>query len=287
MKITVLSENTSLLPELEAEYGLSIYLEKGNTRLLFDTGAYGACIKNAAALGISIDKCTAIAFSHNHFDHCGGFLKIAEELKPRCPVYAHYGFFRNKYWDHRQDEQDSEFYEKTLEHVGPPFDWEFLFRNKISSFRLLADDVFSLGDDIFLVGNFKEPCGLETVHPSSVMEDRDGGLTRDSFPDEQACVIKTSRGIVILTGCAHSGIVNIIETVKRRFPALPILAVFGGTHLVPPNMARIAATAKYFNEQKIEMAGVCHCTGPEGLKAFSALDCYVRTGAGFIFDTPD
>ena len=66
MKLTVLSENAVLYPRLEAEFGLSVYLEEGNTRLLFDAGERGACLRNAEKLGIDLRRVTAVAFSHNH-----------------------------------------------------------------------------------------------------------------------------------------------------------------------------------------------------------------------------
>lgn len=78
MKLTVLSENAVLYPGLEGEFGLSVYLEEGDARLLFDAGERDACLRNAEKLGIDLRRVTAVAFSHNHRDHCGGSL-----LQPR------------------------------------------------------------------------------------------------------------------------------------------------------------------------------------------------------------
>ncbi|NLU24643.1 MAG: MBL fold metallo-hydrolase [Clostridiales bacterium] len=285
MKLTVLSENCSLIPPLSAEYGLSVYLEQGGTRLLFDAGCYGGCLDNARALGIDLHALTAIAFSHNHRDHCGGFVRLAGELRPACPVYAHAGFFRRKWWDHSADPVTQPTYENTLELVGPPMDSSFFFQQRITGFRLLSADVFPLGDDVYLLGNFPVPTGIESVHPSSVMEDAAGQMVRDTFRDEQVCVVRTKKGLVVLTGCAHNGIMNILETVKQRFPGEPVCAVFGGTHLVPPDTRRIEETAAYFARSSLACAGVCHCTGPEGTEAFSRLvPSYVPTGAGFTWE---
>lgn len=85
MKLTVLSENAVLYPGLEGEFGLSVYLEEGDTRLLFDAGERDACLRNAEKLGIDLRRVTAVAFSHNHRDHCGGFLRLAEQLPPDYP----------------------------------------------------------------------------------------------------------------------------------------------------------------------------------------------------------
>ena len=108
MKLTVLSENAVLCPGLEGEFGLSVYLEEGDTRLLFDAGERDACLRNAEKLGIDLRRVTAVAFSHNHRDHCGGFLRLAELLPPDVPIYAHSGFFIRKWWDHRCDPPQQE-----------------------------------------------------------------------------------------------------------------------------------------------------------------------------------
>ena len=285
MKLTVLSENHTLSPALQAEYGLSMYLEQGNTRLLFDVGTYGACMDNAAALGIDLGALTAIAFSHNHWDHCGGFLRLAEELHPACPVYAHSDFFRRKWWDHSADPVEEPIHEDAIAFVGPPMEPGFFFRQRIAGFRLLSADVFPLGDDVYLLGNFPVSAGIEAVHPSSRMELAGGELAADTFRDEQVCVVRTGAGLAVLTGCAHNGIMNILDTVERRFPGERVCAVFGGTHLMPPEKGRILATASRFAAGGILCAGVCHCTGPEGLDAFSRLvPAYTEVGSGFRWE---
>jgi len=288
MKLTVLSENHTLDPALEAEYGLSMFLEKGGTRLLFDVGGYGACVDNARKLGVDLTALTAIAFSHNHRDHCGGFARIARELRPTCPVYTRTDFFRRKWWDHSRDPENQPTRENTLELVGPVLSPEFLYRQRITGFRLLRDDVFPLGDGVYLLGNFPVDRDAEAVHPSSVMETAEGSFVPDDFRDEQVCAAETGKGLVVLTGCAHNGIVNILQTVERRFPGQRILAVFGGTHLVPPDPERIRRTTAYFAASGIACAGVCHCTGPDGLESFARqVPAYAETGAGFVWESED
>ena len=139
MKLTVLSENAVLYPGLEGEFGLSVYLEEGDTRLLFDAGERDACLRNAEKLGIDLRRVTAVAFSHNHRDHCGGFLRLAELLPPDVPIYAHSGFFIRKWWDHQCDPPQQETYSQTLELVGPPMEASWFFQQGLTGFRCLAD----------------------------------------------------------------------------------------------------------------------------------------------------
>jgi glyoxylase-like metal-dependent hydrolase (beta-lactamase superfamily II) len=177
MKLTILSENTSFDPALEAEFGLSIYVEKGGVRLLFDTGSHGACLDNARRLRIDLSAVNVIAFSHNHWDHCGGFLRLADELHPLCPVYAHRGFFRQKWWDHRHDAPQEATRADTLEPVGPPMGADFFFQKGISGFRELPGAVCSRGEDIYLLGNFPVPAVRKPSGPPRPWSLRTGALS--------------------------------------------------------------------------------------------------------------
>ena len=163
----------------------------------------------------------------------------------------------------------------------------WFFQQGLTGFRCLADDTVEIGPHVYLLGNFPVPGPEEAVHPSSVMEGPDGRLVLDTFPEEQVCAVDTPAGLVVLTGCAHNGICSILSTVERRFPGRPIYAIFGGTHLVPPDPARIARTADCFRRSSVACAGVCHCTGPLGLEAFAQLvPAYLPTGAGLVWQTP-
>lgn len=288
MKITVLSENTSLDPRLEAEFGLSVWVECGDTRLLFDVGESGAAMKNAETLGIDLSSCTAIAFSHNHRDHCGGFVPFAKQYHPTCPVYVHHGFFRDKWWDHREDDPSRPTHQQALELVGPAMTSDFFFRNGCTGFRALADKTVEIGKNVFLLGRFPIARGWERVHVSQKMDGFCGHLTRDTFRDEQVCVVRGKSGLTVLTGCAHNGIVNILSTVRRRFPGEKIAAVIGGTHLLPPSEKRLKKTVDYFLKKPVSCACVCHCTGPDGLAAFQGfVPSYRPTGAGFVYEDED
>ena len=287
MKLTVLSENATLDPNLEAEYGLSIYLEDGKDHILFDTGERGACLRNAQNLGINLHETTTVALSHNHRDHCGGLLSLTEILPSDVPIYTHTGFFTRKWWDHRYDPPFQETYAQTIELVGPPMEPSWFFQNRMTGFRCLEDDVVPIGEHSYLVGNFPLPNKEENIHPSSIMEGPDGSFVPDSFPEEQVCVVDTPAGLIVLTGCAHHGIQNILSTVLQRFPDKSIYAVFGGTHLVPPDPIRIRRTADWFRTSTISCAGVCHCTGAMGLEIFAeTVPSYLHTGSGLLWETP-
>jgi len=287
MKLVFLTENSVVKEGLSAEHGTSIYFEKGDVKMLFDTGYFGAVRTNAEKMGVDLTQVNVVAFSHNHVDHAGGFLRINDLIKPDCQILLHKGFHIRKYWDHRFDPDTDPTAAKNLEMVGPAMPLEWFFTHGKYGMRIIADDLYKISDDVYLVGNFPVQRGIEAVWPASRMETPSGDYVTDEFPDEQACVIRTKEGLVVLSGCAHNGIINIIETIKKHFPGEKIHSVFGGTHLVPYNPFRVEQTVKYFNESGIKFAGVCHCTGPAIADFAQKVDCYIKTGAGFALEFDD
>ena len=286
MKLVFLTDNSVLYDNLIPEHGMSVYVEKGDTKLLFDTGFYGAVRHNARQLGVDLTKVNVVAFSHNHNDHSSGFVSINELISADCPILLHKGFHVRKYWDHRFD-GDPDPATKYLEMNGPGIPLEWFFANGKYNMRMIEDDLYKVTDDIYLVANFPAQRGIEAVYPCLRMETPSGDYVTDEFRDEQICVIKVKEGLVILSGCAHNGIMNIIETVKIRFPGEKIHAVFGGTHLNPYNAERVKRTVKYFNESNIKHVGVCHCTGPALPDFAENVNCYVKTAAGFSIEFED
>lgn len=160
---------------------------------------------------------------------------------------------------------------------------EYFFQNQKYNFRIIEDDLYNVSENIYLVSNFPVQRGIEAVFPASRME-INGEFVVDEFRDEQAAVIKTPNGLVVLTGCAHNGIMNILNTVKKHFPNDCIYRIFGGTHLVPYNENRVKTTIDYFINSNIKFSGVCHCTGPAVADFAKSVKSYTKIGAGFVFE---
>lgn len=284
MKIVILVENHTLNPKLQQEHGLSVYVEKDGFHMIFDMGETGLFMENAQELDIDLSNLDAIAFSHNHCDHCGGFLSYVKKGYQPIPVYIHRGYFRRKWWDHTKDPVDNPTYERGMEFVGPVMSPDFFYQNGYLKFRMLPDDVFELAPDIYLVGNFSIDLENEPPHPSSTMEIDPVTFVLDDFRDEQICVIRSSKGLILLTGCAHNGIMNIVATIERRFHGERIYAIFGGTHLVQAEELRIQKTIDYINSKDMNIAGVCHCTGTAVIAKFKELvPSYVNVGGGYVW----
>ena len=287
MKLVFLSENSVVADGLKGEHGTSVYVEKDNIKLVFDCGYFGAAGENAEKLGIDLSQVNVVAFSHNHVDHAGGFVFMKDKFTADVQILLHQGFHTRKYWDHRFDPETDPTAAKNLEMVCPAMPLEWFFTNGKFGMRIIADDLYKISDDVYLVANFPVQRGIEAVFPASRMETSAGEYVVDEFRDEQACVIRVKEGLVVLSGCAHNGIMNILETIKKHFPGENIVAIFGGTHLVPYNPQRVEETVKYFNESGIKYAGVCHCTGPAIADFANKVTSYIKTGSGLTLEFED
>ena len=166
--------------------------------------------------------------------------------------------------------------------MGPGFDAAWVVQNQVTGFRIFKGDLLELGEDVFLMSRLSEDRGFEEIDPTSTMEAPDQhGVVRDEFTDEQMVVVREEDGLTLLTGCAHNGIVNMIQKARERF-SLPVKTVIGGTHLVAADEKRIGATVDWFVRQNFAKVGVCHCTGPVALEAFEKdVPGYFFAGAGY------
>ena len=265
MRIVTLIENTPGDPRCACEHGLSLYLETHDHRLLMDTGSTGAFADNAEALGIDLTRVDTVVLSHGHYDHAGGLLRFAA-LNPGAPIYLQAG-------------ADGDFYHGDR-YIG------------IDKAITALPQVRPVRGDLRIDGELFLFAGItgRRFWPQSNLSlrvRRDGQTLQDDFSHEQCLVVSQDGHRVLVSGCAHNGIRNILSTVERRFPERPIQAVFGGTHLVPPDPERITRTADYFRHSSITCAGVCHCTGPMGLEVFAqTVPAYLPTGAGLVWQTP-
>ncbi len=253
MKITTLIENKLKEGEdLKIEHGLSLYIEADNKKMLFDTGQSGDFIQNAEDLNIDLKDLDYVFISHGHFDHSGGLERLIKEINPDFELYVGDGFFNNKY--SLREDGDYKF-------TGNPFDASFLRDNKIST-TYVNKDITYLTENIMIFTNFKREEEFENTNQTMYLK-QDGEYIKDPFLDEISLGIKTDKGLVLIVGCSHVGIVNIIDTITER-TGMPIYALLGGTHLVKEDDEKINTIIDYLREKDMNLIGACHCTGKQG-----------------------
>lgn len=258
IKITTLIEN---MPDNEQtlafEHGFSVYIECEGKKILFDTGQTGDFVKNAVALGIALERTDAVVLSHGHYDHTGGVSALLEHLEKgvKIPCYVGKEFFLEKY----KLLEDGSF-----KYNGNPFPKALLEQeNSPMELNFVEQDVTWLAENIVLFKNFQRVTGYEQVNPKFFVKQGESYI-QDYFPDEIALGIIIEQGLVLIAGCSHVGIVNMLEHVKRILQ-LPVIAVLGGTHLVEAEEERLKKTAEAFREHGVQRIAVSHCTGEEGM----------------------
>lgn len=256
MKIKTLIENTSCGDMWEKEHGLSLYLETDMHKLLFDTGKSGLFLTNAARMELDISQIDTVIISHGHYDHGGGlpaFLKRNE----RAFVYLsekalepHFGKRENN----------------NIEYIGMD---ETLWEN--SRIRLVSGTTV-IDRELTI---FSEVTGKEFVSEANavLLERENGNYIQDRFLHEQNLIVKKSSGCkILISGCSHNGIVNIIERFIQLEGQAPDV-VIGGFHLMEPSSGKaiprqqVEAVADRLLSYKGRMGETsyytCHCTGLE------------------------
>jgi 7,8-dihydropterin-6-yl-methyl-4-(beta-D-ribofuranosyl)aminobenzene 5'-phosphate synthase len=246
--LTILVENTTPVPALVGEYGFSALIEVDDHKILFDTGSDQAIYHNAAQLGIDLNTIDAIIISHGHFDHTGGLLSYFKQYGSR-PLYAHSGVFVNRPLPLGRN---------NFKDIGCGFSQEEIL--KAGAKLHLRDEFSSIFPEVYISG---------TIPRNSQFEDTGGnfkmvvnGETQDDpLLDDSALIIDHPEGLIIVSGCAHAGIINIIEHARRQTGKSQVLAFIGGTHLISASQQRLDQTISALDSFSISKIIVSHCTG--------------------------
>ena len=256
MIIKMLIENECENTDLHKEHGISLYIETEGKKLLFDTGRSGAFVDNAAKIGIDVGKIDNVIISHAHSDHGGGLLRFSQVNK-HAPVYI-------------SDKAQREYYIKLLlikADVSIPHAVFDTFSDRICFIKNFT----KIEDGIFLITRFKRKYPLVRSSKKLLVKQK-GQLVRDEFDHEIALVIDNKGKLVIVTGCSHNGVENMIDAVIAHFPDMPIQTVIGGFHLMGfpfsnlmgESRLNIAALGNRLLDYHIEKTYTCHCTGKRG-----------------------
>lgn len=276
MTITTLIENSreDESSDLQTEHGVSLYIRKGGKNILFDTGQSDKYFKNAEKLGLSIEDVDILIISHGHFDHGGGLKQFLEE-NSRAKVYLKEGAF-GKTYAKRGIFRKYIGLDKSL--LGPYRERFVYVEEKAEPLK----NVFILPD---ITDRHPRPAGNRVL-----FEKQGGRFVPDDFGHELVAVFREKNGLVVITGCSHRGILNMIETAEQEFPDEPIKAVLGGFHLMNPAkgvMAETEETVRSIGKTLLQKKHVGkiysgHCTGEKPYELLkeelgSKLDSF-RTG---------
>lgn len=249
MRIIELVENTEGSRGCPVEHGLSFYVETAKHKLLIDAGASSLFAENAKRLGVDLKEVDIAVLSHGHYDHGGGmpeFLKINDHAK----VYLQESAFGEHY---RIDYEGAE-----PVSIGLPKEM------KDSGRIVNAGDTLRIDEELFLFGRI----GHERFSPEGNKElhiKTEAGMIRDDFRHEQCLVVTQNEKNYLFSGCAHHGILNILERFRRLFGKDPD-AVLSGFHMIKKTDFteedfRIIEKTAYELKKCSTMFYTGHCTG--------------------------
>lgn len=259
---------------LQNEHGLSFLVEIDQKTILFDTGKSDAFIENASKLRRDLSKVDSIVLSHGHYDHTGGLKSFVSKYGNSFSLFVHPDIFIDKY------RVENDF----MQFLGNDWDMNWL-RNHDIRCNFVKEDVMRLTSNTYLISNFSRVSEYEENNPLYRVKKGEDYVI-DDFHDEVSMVLNTEKGLVVMLGCSHAGIENILRTVIDRLGD-NIYLVIGGTHLVRASQERINNTIQFINKHNINYIGVSHCTGElassEFLRAFGENYFYNSTGTVLEF----
>ena len=254
LRIVVLS--TMLADAGIGEWGFAALVEADGRQILFDTGAHPRTVlDNAKELGLDLSVVEEVVLSHNHDDHTGGLVTLRRELgakNPRALSRVHVG--KGIFWS--RPETDGR-------EGNPMIETRRQFEATGGTF-VEHDAPVQIVPGLWLTGP------VPRVHPERNWSGHGqvktpDGVLEDNIPEDQSLVADTARGLVLLSGCGHAGIVNTIDYARKVVRPAPLHAALGGFHLFPATDAELDWTAEKLRSFGLENLVGAHCTGIEAV----------------------
>ena len=259
MKLTILVDNYVSSQKLKAEHGLSILIEDGNEKILFDCGQSDLVLSNAKVLGIDLNGITKIVLSHGHYDHTGGLLPLLKYLNREIDIYAHPLVFEEKFSKYKDFNGFS-----TNRYIGIG-ERAQTYEKKGARF-LLGKEPIQISDNICFSGQINKDSKEEPEDLFFIK--KNNNFINDPMHDDISIFINLPELLIVVTGCAHSGILNILNRLKDLKLNDKNLAIIGGLHLSKKDNAYIDNIISEFEKHNIKLLLPAHCTG---INAFVAL----------------
>lgn len=252
MKITVVVENTvpisSPSPFL-AEHGFSVLIEVDSTKILMDAGQTDAVVHNLSLLGLHPNDIDVIVLSHGHYDHTGGLSFILKKRNKPVPIYAHRDIFQKRYSLNGSKKR----------YIGIPNTKEEL--TSLGAQWNLTVVPQEIIPGLIFSGQIPRRTDYETGDNRLVIKDNFGCDCQDSIQDDTSLYYTHKDGLVVIAGCAHSGLVNTVEAGFSLVDKQQLIGWIGGTHLGPASIDQQEKTINQLNQYAPRFIAASHCTG--------------------------
>lgn len=258
-------EGQILADTLLAEHGLSllitVYQGEAKHTILLDTGyTKVGLLHNMERLGINAGNIEAIVISHGHMDHTGSLYAILDKIPERIPLVLHPGAFVHPRYT-RAPDGAMRLWPQTLVK-------DDLARQNVDIVESTAPTLIA-ENMIMVTGGVERTTAFEKGMPNALLE-KDGEYVQDPISEDQALVVNLKgKGLVVISGCAHAGIVNTVEYAKELTGQDSIHAVLGGFHLTGPFFEKIHdETIKELKKMEPAVIMPMHCTGWKAVQKF-------------------
>ncbi len=253
MTITVLVDNYGTESTLKTEHGLSLWIEAGDQHVLFDTGQTDLLLTNALTLGIDLAQTDAVVLSHGHYDHTGGLAAVLE-MAPKANVFMH------------PEAPEAKFSCRgsIMRSIGMPDKARLALKNR---HVIWTSTPAIVCPGISVTGQVPRCSPWEDVQEGFYL---DPSCDRpDPLLDDQSLFIKTERGISVILGCAHAGVMNTLRYIEGLTQAKSFHTLLGGTHLLRASDAQLEQTEVALQRYQFACIMPGHCTGEDVIERFS------------------
>lgn len=266
ININVLLDNTTIHDDFLTEHGLSLWIEYKEKKILFDTGQSNAVISNAKKCGIDLEYTDAIVLSHGHYDHTGG-LSGTLDIATKAKIYLHPLATEPKFSQKNSN----------VKYIGMPGTAKKAIDRRHIIWTAIPVNIFP---GMVITGQVPRVNNFEDVGGSFFLDET--CQEPDDLLDDQALFIESSKGLIVVFGCAHSGVVNILDYISKLTGCKKVYAIIGGMHLLNADKRRIENTIDTFNKYDVQTLIPLHCTGQKVMEHFKSVfgDRFFISGAG-------
>jgi 7,8-dihydropterin-6-yl-methyl-4-(beta-D-ribofuranosyl)aminobenzene 5'-phosphate synthase len=275
LQLTVLVDNNTLTQidtDLRGEPGLSYFIECDRKKILFDTGYSGLFIDNAHKMRIPLYDVDYVVLSHGHLDHTWGLVSL---FKLHNTWTTQKLFFKPP----KLVAHPHVFYQRTgnkKRQIGSLLNEEEIAKSADLKF---SKSPFWITRRLVFLGEVPRVNGFEAQKPIGKVK-VDGEWEKDFLMDDSALIFKSQEGLIIITGCSHAGICNIIQYAKEICKENRIVDIIGGFHLLKPQKSQLNGTLHFLKNQDLKVIHACHCTDLNSKIALSQVVKIKDVGTG-------